>query len=1119
MDDALTGLNAAQREAAVHNRGPLMVLAGPGTGKTRVIAHRIAHMVHGRGVRPDTIVALTYTVKAANQLRERLAGLIGSAADEVRAHTFHGLGLRILRRFADEADVRIGRMDDGRGGIIDSAQQTRLLREIVLDHDLFKHARAEGLAAVVAEIKGYMETLADAGVSPGEAGAFCARAEEWLGAGRSFGGEALDGEGLAAERERVRRTADAARAIGHFEAACRDRGWLTFADLISLPIRILRGSGRAAAMLRDEWRHMVVDEFQDVNAAQIELLRLLMPAAGNPDLCVVGDDDQSIYEFRGADDLAFEKFSKIWPGHATVRLSENYRSTRTIVRIANAVIGRAEKRYAPDKAINAAGEGAAHGPVELVHLDDEFQDGEVIAAIILTDRTEREKGGAKPRWSDYAVVARTHNDADRVRSALMIEGVPTAAMREGTPAEDEGVRDVLAWVELLAAPHAVHAAARVLARPPFSLDPRVLNPLRARYRGELTRFEAGDTATADPGGFVDWLAASAPENATIVRFVGVHTELQRVATERSAAETVARIIAAGDVAHADLLAARERAERVKNLVGMLRFARERQGRLDAPGDVRAFWSYYQDLSEDEQKMREAALGSRVDGLSDAPAEEREDAVRLITAHSAKGLEFHTVFVPRVAPRNGYGAVREPGGTDMPAGLVHRGDDRTAKQRAAAEARRLFYVACTRAETRLVLLSKKNKSRSKSTHYFEEIVHDGATTDAIRVLEWKAVLDRAAALGLGQGFGWSRGGDEIEAESRGFKGAEHRRSVFERARREVRTMAAGALDAAASGDAEKMRGASETLDLAAKRLAALAAAEATGTVPAWAAGHDAGAFAGRVLEEAGRDPKESGAGEPFAPGLKPPLRLSYTKIQDYVKCPRCFYAKYVLGLEPMPGPAAVVGIAVHGALETFYLEQRAAEAEGHGPPGRERLMAIGREAFFRAWPRHLEADRAQLDQVLAQLGVAFDRLHDPSANVVEIEKKVVFAYGPHAFEAKIDRIDRVTAADGSEAFRIVDYKTGHASERLREPKAGDLQLGVYAMALAHLYGDADAGGEPSLPGVAEYWILSTGERGVIDLADIDHAKVREQIDEVVEGLIAGRWEKGKGCDGECDVLGV
>ena len=1120
MDEALTGLNDAQREAVVHDRGPLMVLAGPGTGKTRVISHRIAHMVRERGVRPDTIVALTYTVKAANQLRERLGGLIGPEAEEVRAHTFHGLGLRILRRFADEADVSIGRLNDGRGGIIDSAQQTRLLRAIVMDRNLFKHERALGIDAVVANIGGYMASLSDAGVSPGEAMKFCEEAGKRVEQGMDGAGGPLDGAGVAAERERVRMLSEAARAIELFERACRDRGWLTFADLISLPIRILKGSGRAAAMLRDEWRHMVVDEFQDVNAAQIELLRLLMPAAGTPDLCVVGDDDQSIYEFRGADDLAFERFTKLWPGHATVRLSENYRSTGTIVKIANAVIGRAERRYAADKRISATRSVAVPGPVECVHLDDDAQDGEVIAAMILTDRAEREKAGKAPKWSDYAVVARTHNDADRVRTALGIEGIPTAATREGTPAEDEGVRDVLAWVELLALPHAVHAAGRGLARPPFSLDPRALHPLRARYRGELTRFEAGDTATANPGGFVDWLATGEPENETIARFVEMHAQLRRVAAERSAAETISRIIAAGDVAHADLLGPRERAERVKNLVGMLRFARERQGRLDAPGDVGAFWSYYQDLSADEQGMRDAALGSRVDGLSDGPPEEAEDAVRLITAHSAKGLEFDMVFVPRVTPRHGYGAVRDSDGPDMPAGVVHRGDERTAKQRAQAEARRLFYVACTRAERRLVLLSKKNKSRSKSTHYFEEIVHDSKTTDAVRVLEWKGVVQRAAALGVGQGFGWSRDADEFGAETRGFRVWEHRRAVFERARREVRVAAAGALDAAAGGDAEKARAAAERLGATAMRLGALAAAEATGAVPAWAADHDAGAYAQRVLDEAGRDPKECGEKDGmFAPGLRPPLRLSYTKIQDYLKCPRCFYAKYVLGLEAMPGPAQVVGIAVHGALEVFYAEQRAAEAEGHAPPTRQRLMAIGREAFFKSWPRHLEADKGQLDQVLAQLGVAYDRLRDPGSNVVEVEKGVKFPYGAHSFDAKIDRIDRYTGADGREAFRIVDYKTGRSTEKLREPKAGDLQMGVYALALAHLYGDGREGGEAELAGVAEYWILSTGERGVIELGAIDHGKVREQIDGVVEGLIAGRWGKGKDCDGECDVLGA
>src|SRR5205085_262496 len=156
------------------------------------------------------------------------------------------------------------------------------------------------------------------------------------------------------------------------------------------------------------------------------------------------------------------------------------------------------------------------------------------------------------------------------------------------------------------------------------------------------------------------------------------------AADANASEVIGRTIITTEAAHADLLPPRERAERVTNLVALLKFARERQSRLGAPGDVRAFWSYHQDLSRDEQMMRDANLGERVDGLGDASSHEAPDAVRILTAHSAKGLEFDTVFVPRVSPNFGYGSVKADEGVELPDGLIRRGDNRTARERAIAE---------------------------------------------------------------------------------------------------------------------------------------------------------------------------------------------------------------------------------------------------------------------------------------------------------------------------------------------------------------------------------------------------------------------------------------------------
>ena len=556
---------------------------------------------------------------------------------------------------------------------------------------------------------------------------------------------------------------EAARALTHYEEVCRERGWLSFADLIVLPIRILKTSTHAAAILRDEWRHMVVDEFQDVNPAQIELLRLLMPPTGAsyerraPDLCVVGDDDQSIYMFRGADDLAFQRFAKIWLGHRTVGLSRNYRSTPAIVGVANATIARAGRRFAPGKRIVPEAKSAGEADrVECVYLEDEMQDGDVIAAAVLADR--REHPGRS--WCEYAVVARTNKDADRIRAAMEIEDIPTAGAKGIAPSEDQGVRDALAWVELLADPYCAYAAWRLLTRPPFSMALPQARGLLGAYRGRLTRFQTGDPAAADPGGFAEWLAAFAPDGPLASAFVRAHAELREFSAAHNAASAVVRIITLADPAHADLLSGRDRAVRVVNLVALVRFARERQQRLEPPGDVRSFWSYYQDLSGADRELRTGQLDDRVDGAASASGDDPDepDAVRIITAHKAKGLEFHTVFVPRVSPGSGYGAVKEEDERRvLPEGLVPGEDEsRAFKERAREEQRRrLFYVACTRAERRLVLLAKKNKSASKSVHFFEEIADDPKLNKIVRRREGvELIRARAAQFGPGRRHGWA-----------------------------------------------------------------------------------------------------------------------------------------------------------------------------------------------------------------------------------------------------------------------------------------------------------------------------------------------------------------------------
>lgn len=1116
-------LNQPQREAIDHDRGPLIVLAGPGTGKTRVITGRVARLIEG-GAAPESIVAMTFTVKAARELRERLRGLVGgSAADRVNAHTFHGFGRRLIGRFGDYLGL------SGEPRLIDSAEMRRLARGLVRERDLFPDLVASGRDGAISGALATIGSLANNAVLPERAVAF---ARQWAErAGRNEDG--LEQQALAAEQERQRRFAGVAELYRLFTTACAEKGWATFDDFILWPIRLLREREAAASIVRDDYRHVVVDEFQDVNRAQIELLRLLCPARGGeapdgPDLCVVGDDDQSIYEFRGADDRAFAHFDQIWPGARVVSLSQNYRSERPIIDAANAIMARAETRFAPDKVVEAPEERRQASPaegagVECLTLHEDGDAGDVIAAMILTDR----KAFPGRAWADFAVIARTHGDLDRIGSALRMEGIPVRLARGPSALLDLGVQDVLRWIELLASAPAddaaTYAAHWLLTRPPHSVAPEVMAEWAQAYKAERSRHRLGGDNGVEAG-FSKWLLArhsdDARGSAAIHRFCALESELRREACHKTADAAIFEIIRRTDVAHAELLEGRERAKRVGHLSQMIRFASSRLEALDPPADLASFWSYYHDLSEDESAFRERGE-DRIDNDAEL-TEEGAEAVSLLTAHSAKGLEFDTVFVPRVRPGHGYPKTSGGDNEELPPGLLDRtGDDRSVKERQVAEERRIFYVACTRAERRLVVLAKKKKSRGKSTDFFEELTLDPPCAGFVTRRDGADVLGEAARLGVKL---CSRSAvDEAGADL----GVANREELIRRARQGARLAAAQGLDSIDRPDAKphELDEAAACLREASERVALAAHLGEHGMLPEWIERTSAPvrAYAVRLAETfaAGRGDRPFAA-ELFRP-IPAPLSLSFSWVKEYHDCPRCFYLKRVIGVPEPQGKEQLVGTAVHGALAAFYAAQRAAEAEGRARPTLDDLLRFGREEFLAGLPARSVADEEELRQVLAQLRLTHEKLYNPRDEVEQVEFVIRFPYQhggvAHTCMAKIDRLDRMPAP--ARGHRIVDYKTGQPWKKLTEPKGDDLQLGVYAMGLRWHQDGGNGGEEADLlkaaVGAAEYWLLSTGERGRIDLGEIEYEAIKERIDEAVDGMLAGSYPVGDHCWSLCKMF--
>ena len=429
----MAGLSEPQRRAVTHEDGPLIVLAGPGTGKTRVITARVAQMINERGIEPDRIAAVTFSNKAAGELGDRLGGLIGQTrAARVSASTFHQLGLGIIRRFGDVLGIASDPV------LIDSAQRNMLVMEIIRGGGLYRRSLGRGIERARDHAVGVMSCLRNLGMWPDEGRAW--------GQERRGAIDALDEDQRDAERYELDRFADAVEVYDRFTKACVDRGWIDFDDLIMLPTRLIRSDTLVASVVRSDCRHVVVDEFQDVNRAQIEMIRAICPPEQGPDLCVVGDDDQSIYGFRGADDRAFAHFAQIWSGAETIELTENYRSAECVVDASNAVIMNAALRFAPDK-VGRSHRGEIDGSgLELVRVESHEQIGEAIVSLLLRMIDE---GGEGFDLSDVAIIARTNTELERIARMLELEGVPFELRERRAPMDDPGAQDVLAWARLI----------------------------------------------------------------------------------------------------------------------------------------------------------------------------------------------------------------------------------------------------------------------------------------------------------------------------------------------------------------------------------------------------------------------------------------------------------------------------------------------------------------------------------------------------------------------------------------------------------------------------------------------------------------------------------------------
>ena len=655
-DDLLEGLNPVQYEAVTHTTGPLLIVAGAGSGKTRVLTHRIAHLIKDQGISPFEILAITFTNKAADEMKSRVAELVGPVAEKMWVSTFHSACVRILRR------------DAGRMGfpssftIYDQADAHRLtgyvIRDLGLDAKKFPPRSVHG----------------------------------------SISAAKNDGLGPEEYKERAktifeRKIAD---VFVEYQARLLKAGAMDFDDLLVNTVELFRRFPEVLEHYQRRFRHVMVDEYQDTNRVQNELVLMLSAQSG--DVCVVGDADQSIYKFRGADMRNIVEFEDAFPDVTVVLLEQNYRSTQTILDAANAVIANNLSRK-PKELWTESGPGEA---IVRYHADDEADEAQWIAHQIMH---LKDSGHT---WGDCAIFYRTNAQSRVIEEYLMRVGIPYKVVGGTRFYDRREVKDALAYLKATVNPADEVSVKRVLNTPKRGVGDSSIGRLDAYARSHGITFL--ESLREAPAAGVTGRAVKGIDD-----FLKLLDDLQLFTSDGPAAVLEAAMQRSGYVAELEAEHSIEAEGRIENLAELVGAAR--------------------DFGSIDEFLEQISLVADTDELDDD-----DSSVVLMTLHSAKGLEYPVVFL--IGLEDGvFPHLRSIGEPDE-----------------LEEERRLAYVGITRARERLYLTHAWARTLYGGTQYNPPSRFLDEIPEAlVQSVEGNRRASRRSAGSYGSGSGGGYGG--------------------------------------------------------------------------------------------------------------------------------------------------------------------------------------------------------------------------------------------------------------------------------------------------------------------------------------------------------------------------
>jgi DNA helicase II / ATP-dependent DNA helicase PcrA len=613
----LAGLNPVQQQAVETTEGPVLIVAGAGSGKTRVLTHRVAYLLYERQVHPWNVLAITFTNKAAREMKERIVELVGADAEDIWISTFHAMCVKILRRNIDQIGY------SRNFTILDTTDQLSVIKKLLKEENLDpKQFEPRAILHRISAHKNALRTPQQAQQQPNN------------------------------YMEQV-----AADLYAKYQQRLASNESLDFDDLLMLTVRLLQQVPDVCAFYQKKFQYIHVDEYQDTNHAQYVLVKML--AAGHENICVVGDSDQSIYRFRGADMRNILNFERDYPTAKLIKLEQNYRSTKQILAAANHLIANNRER----KEKNLWTENAEGAPIELLEMGNEVEEAHAVLKM-MADGIERGH-----RYRDYAILYRTNAQSRVLEEELRKALIPYQVVGGFKFYDRKEIKDILCYLRLVVNPQDDLSLTRVINVPKRGIGTVTLDKIDAyRAQHQLSLYQALQE--------VEQIGISARAIKPLQQFVRLIGQYHQMAEYLSAAELMTEMVQA--IGYREELQREksiEAASRMENIDELLTVAQQFE-RQNEDKSIVAFLSdlaLVADLDQADQKAEEQKL---------------DDYVSLMTLHSAKGLEFPYVFLVGMEEN------------------IFPHQLSVDSEEGIEEERRLAYVGITRAERQLYLLHTK-----------------------------------------------------------------------------------------------------------------------------------------------------------------------------------------------------------------------------------------------------------------------------------------------------------------------------------------------------------------------------------------------------------------------------